>query len=159
MSVRVGEHDLDNDPDCLDGVCADSPQEMDVEKVIFHPSYGKPKPFQNDIAVIKLSKEVEINDYVSLVCLPYMDDQDNYATNRWVLLYSAFITTSRRYIKEEAQIQSNFIKQLLFLFLLLDLVVPPSFKQQGFEKIDTIDKSFKSLVIRICIINIYKIII
>ena len=75
------------------------------------------------------------------------------------LLYAAFITTSRRYIKEEAQIQSNFIKQLLFLFLLLDLVVPPSFKQQGFEKIDTIDKSFKSLVIRICIINIYKIII
>ena len=56
---------------------------MEVEKVVFHPSYGKPKPFQNDIAVIKLAKNVTEHDYVSLVCLPYYDDQETYSSNRF----------------------------------------------------------------------------
>ena len=81
-SVRVGEHDLDSDPDCSDGECSPSPQEMEVANVVFHPNYSNPKPFQNDIAVIKLTSEVVENDFVSFLCLPYIDDDENYATNR-----------------------------------------------------------------------------
>ena len=88
VSVRVGEHDLDSDEDCTDdgGECSPPPQEMQVEAVIFHQNYSKPKPFQNDIAVIKLTEEVEINDYVSIVCLPYIDDDQDYATNRFLTI-------------------------------------------------------------------------
>lgn len=82
-SVRVGEHDLSSDPDCSDGECSPSPQEMEVDNVVFHPNYSNPKPFQNDIAVIKLTSEVVENDFVSFVCLPYIDDKENYATNRF----------------------------------------------------------------------------
>ena len=86
-SVRVGEHDLAGDPDCGEddfgeAMCSPPPQEMEVDNVVFHPNYSNPKPFQNDIAVIKLTAEVVENDYVSLVCLPYIDDDENYATNR-----------------------------------------------------------------------------
>jgi len=76
--VRVGEWDLDKDIDCLGAECAPPPQDIDVENVIFHESYGKPKAFQNDIAVIKLSKNVTENRYVSPICLPYDDDEENY---------------------------------------------------------------------------------
>ena len=87
-TVRVGEHDLDHDPDCIkddhgDVVeCNLPPQEMEVEKVVFHANYSKPKPFQNDIAIIKLANDVVENDWVSLICLPYDDDEENYSTNR-----------------------------------------------------------------------------
>ena len=94
----MGEHDLAADPDCSeddfgDAMCSPSPQEMEVENVVFHPNYSNPKPFQNDIAVIKLASEVVENDYVSLVCLPYIDDDENYATNR-------FSTNSERFYRD-----------------------------------------------------------
>jgi len=73
--VRVGEHDLDREQDC-DG--CQPPQDMDIEKVVFHPSYGKPQAFQNDIAVIKLAKNVTEHDLVHPICLPVHDDNDNY---------------------------------------------------------------------------------
>jgi len=58
--VRVGEHDLASKQDCeCDeddcSYCSPEPQDMDVASIVFHPSYGKPKPFQNDIAVITLA--------------------------------------------------------------------------------------------------------
>jgi len=76
--IRVGEWDLDQDIDCEGSVCAPPPVDIEVEDVIFHESYGKPKAFQNDIAVIKLSKNVTENLYVSPICLPYNDDDENY---------------------------------------------------------------------------------
>lgn len=82
--VRVGEHDLSKDIDCGDngGFCAPPPQDFQVEAVIPHESYGKPASFQNDIAIIKLSRDVLINEVVSPICLPYNNDDDNYLTNR-----------------------------------------------------------------------------
>ena len=81
---RVGEHDLNSETDCTEDeqICSPQPQEMEVEKVVFHANYSKPKPFQNDIAIIKLASDVVENDYVSLVCLPYTDDDENYSLNR-----------------------------------------------------------------------------
>ena len=76
--IRVGEWDLDQDIDCEGSVCAPPPQDIEVEEVIFHENYGKPKAFQNDIAVIKLKKNVTENAYVSPICLPYDDDDETY---------------------------------------------------------------------------------
>lgn len=84
--IRVGEHDLDKDIDC-DGegrnkLCAPAPQDIDVDEVIFHKSYGKPKAFQNDIAVIKLARNVTENEFVHPICLPFNDDNEDYIGKR-----------------------------------------------------------------------------
>ena len=57
-SVRLGEHTLSTDIDCNDdtGICNEKPQDFDIEEIIFHPEYGKPKVFRNDIALLRLAK-------------------------------------------------------------------------------------------------------
>jgi len=78
-TIRVGEHDLDQDIDCdQSGFCAPAPQDIDVDRVILHPSYSKPEVFQNDIALVKLARNVTESDYVSSICLPWADDNENY---------------------------------------------------------------------------------
>ena len=74
-TVRVGEHDLDKEEDCED---CDPPQDISIEQTVFHPSYNRPEAFQNDIAVLRLSRAVTENDLVHPICLPYHDDGDNY---------------------------------------------------------------------------------
>jgi len=84
--IRVGEHDLDKDIDCAgegrNKLCAPPPQDISVEEVIFHKSYGKPKAFQNDIAVIKLARNVTENEFVGPICLPFNDDNEDYLGKR-----------------------------------------------------------------------------
>jgi secreted trypsin-like serine protease len=76
--IRVGEHDLAMEQDCQSGVCSPPPQDIPVESVVFHPSYGKPHAFQNDIAVIALAEEVEQSKFVAPVCLPFLDAGNSY---------------------------------------------------------------------------------
>lgn len=81
--IRVGEHDLDREQDCEGGECSPKPQDFAIEKIIWHEEYDKPERYQNDIAIIKLKKDVVISDYVSPVCLPwsYRENED-YLSNR-----------------------------------------------------------------------------
>uniref|UniRef100_A0ABM5G481 Mannan-binding lectin serine protease 1-like isoform X2 n=1 Tax=Pogona vitticeps TaxID=103695 RepID=A0ABM5G481_9SAUR len=44
-------------------------QHLQPQTIIIHPSY-KPGTFQNDIALLKLSEEAKLNDYVMPVCFP-----------------------------------------------------------------------------------------
>jgi len=72
--VRVGEYDLSKDKDCFPGSdwdCAEPVQDFTDFEVIAHPEYNKPKRYQNDIALIKLSQDVVINDFVEPICLPF----------------------------------------------------------------------------------------
>ena len=57
-SVRLGEHTLSTDIDCNNdtGICNEKPQDFDIEEIIFHPEYGKPKVFRNDIDLLRLAK-------------------------------------------------------------------------------------------------------
>lgn len=77
-TIRVGEHDLASEIDCEGTFCAPEAQDITVENVILHPSYGKPEAFQNDIAIVKLSRNVTRNEFVVPVCLPWADDEENY---------------------------------------------------------------------------------
>jgi hypothetical protein len=62
----VGEHRLSTNPDCqevrdgveVEPVCNETPQDFDIEEIIFHKSYGKPQVFRNDIALLRLAKAV-----------------------------------------------------------------------------------------------------
>ncbi|XP_078245845.1 mannan-binding lectin serine protease 1 isoform X3 [Pogona vitticeps] len=47
----------------------DTEQHLQPQTIIIHPSY-KPGTFQNDIALLELSEEAKLNDYVMPVCFP-----------------------------------------------------------------------------------------
>ena len=54
----LGEYDVRNETDCLGDDCADPIQEIPVESYNMHPDY-KLTTFANDIALIRMSREVE----------------------------------------------------------------------------------------------------
>lgn len=39
------------------------------DKIIRHPSYNKPKPYDNDVALVRLMKKANFNEYVQPICL------------------------------------------------------------------------------------------
>ena len=67
--MRLGEHTLSTTLDCQfpdrennqQNICAEPVQDFDIEKVIFHPSYNSPNVFQNDVALMRLSRDIVIN--------------------------------------------------------------------------------------------------
>merc|ERR1711970_115221 len=65
FSVRVGEHDTRR----REG----SEAEYRVKRVFGQPSYQRPSSLNNDIAVFELEKPIQVNQYVSPVCLPDAD--------------------------------------------------------------------------------------
>ena len=87
--VRVGEYDLspekEGKEDCdTHGYCAPLPQviiftrreinrdraqDFEPVEVIIHPEYNKPGKFQNDIAIIKLDRDIKINGLKTFFCL------------------------------------------------------------------------------------------
>lgn len=69
--MRAGEHNF--------GVDDGTEQEVAVSEIFVHPEYDN-YTVDNDIAVLKLERPLEMDDYVSPVCLPSTDDQ--MATNR-----------------------------------------------------------------------------
>ena len=48
-------------------------QRLEVEKIILHPSYHKPRRYAHDIALIKLARPAILNNAVGLACLPSGD--------------------------------------------------------------------------------------
>jgi len=82
-TIRLGEHKLSSDPDCGNSdagpICNDSPQDFDVEEIVFHQDYGVPQVFRNDIALLRLSRPANFSDFVQPICLPFdHDENENY---------------------------------------------------------------------------------
>uniref|UniRef100_A0A182N579 CLIP domain-containing serine protease n=1 Tax=Anopheles dirus TaxID=7168 RepID=A0A182N579_9DIPT len=73
LMVRLGEWDLESAVDCIlapdsdDLVCAEPAYDVPVARVILHDSYGGR---WNDIALLKLSRPVVFNKWVTPICLP-----------------------------------------------------------------------------------------
>uniref|UniRef100_A0A182JX59 CLIP domain-containing serine protease n=1 Tax=Anopheles christyi TaxID=43041 RepID=A0A182JX59_9DIPT len=74
VNVRLGEYNTATEMDCEEGStynCADPPQNFGIEAQIVHSGYDKNGPFQHhDIALIRLDRDVTMNNFVSPVCLP-----------------------------------------------------------------------------------------
>lgn len=70
--VRLGEHTISNeDKDCKDTECADLPVDRNIEKIIIHEEYDANSKNQlNDIALVRLDREVPWSHYVQPICLP-----------------------------------------------------------------------------------------
>ncbi|XP_055612826.1 CLIP domain-containing serine protease B9 isoform X2 [Uranotaenia lowii] len=76
ISVRLGEYDTTTEIDCIeqDGekICADPPQNIPIEEKRAHAEYSEDSK-HNDIALLRLSRNVEFSDFVQPVCLPLPD--------------------------------------------------------------------------------------
>lgn len=71
IGVRLGEWDLNQTTDCVEGDCADAPLDMAVEKIIVHEDYDPQSKAQyNDIALIRFTRDVNMTPFISPVCLP-----------------------------------------------------------------------------------------
>lgn len=89
IGVRLGEWDLENEIDCMDGDCADAPVNMGLEKIIVHEDYdAENKSHYHDIALIRFTRDVNVTSFISPVCLPIDDKQrtrDNVGTKGWAV--------------------------------------------------------------------------
>lgn len=73
VAARLGEHNTATDPDCIpySETCAPSYLRVEIEERIVHESYAPTaRHQQNDIALLRLLRAVEFNDYVKPICLP-----------------------------------------------------------------------------------------
>lgn len=41
------------------------------KEIVLHPDFQDGDPIKNDVALLRLSKEVDFNQYVKPICLPY----------------------------------------------------------------------------------------
>lgn len=73
--VRLGEWDTQTVVDCVtyidEEICNDSPVDIPIEVKIPHESYDPQGNSQhNDIALLRLAREVEYTSYIRPACLP-----------------------------------------------------------------------------------------
>ncbi|XP_055636347.1 CLIP domain-containing serine protease B4-like [Toxorhynchites rutilus septentrionalis] len=79
VGVRLGEYDLSNEgPDCDQNGCADAPVDVDIEKIIIHPEFSKGRhAINNDIALIRLARDVPFSNFIRPICLPIDSSERN----------------------------------------------------------------------------------
>ncbi|SPP72716.1 serine protease grass-like [Drosophila guanche] len=75
VSIRLGEHDLSTEVDCtMVGVgsqtrCQPPPEDIGIDRIIVHEGFPN-NLTQNDIALIKLNRDVEYAAHINPICLP-----------------------------------------------------------------------------------------
>ncbi|EDW59936.2 serine protease grass [Drosophila virilis] len=73
MFVRLGEHKISNTTDCAwvksRLICAPPVEDISFEKIIVHEDYSQQSK-HNDIALVKLSRDVEFKRHIRPICLP-----------------------------------------------------------------------------------------
>lgn len=79
VTVRLGEYNIDKNPDCYNGICADPVQDIDVARIYKHENYDD-NTRKDDIALIKLSESAKFTHWVSPICLP----NSKYFTNSFL---------------------------------------------------------------------------
>lgn len=77
--VRLGEQSETTDPDCNVSTdkttgeevkdCAGPFVDILIESYVFHPEFDNPM-YTNDLALLRLDREVQYNDYIRPICLP-----------------------------------------------------------------------------------------
>lgn len=69
--------------------------EVPVSMFIVHREYSVPRPFSNDIALLKLDDPIRYNDHIIPICLPYEDQVTTSTSSISVNDYSNVFDTSR----------------------------------------------------------------
>ncbi|KAL1379509.1 hypothetical protein pipiens_014847 [Culex pipiens pipiens] len=72
LQVRLGEYDLSRDTDCNlndNTDCAPPVEDINIESIIPHQKYNDDNKL-NDIALIRLARDVSFGDNIQPICLP-----------------------------------------------------------------------------------------
>ncbi|XP_034107560.2 serine protease grass-like [Drosophila albomicans] len=69
LSVRLGEHYISQERDCRGDFCAPPVEDIDIERIFVHEKYSRVTR-HNDIALVKLSRDVEVKENITPICLP-----------------------------------------------------------------------------------------
>ncbi|XP_058981501.1 uncharacterized protein LOC109611842 [Musca domestica] len=73
IGVRLGEYDTSTEEDCIKlgprWRCNPPVEDIGIENIVAHPEYSKSKHV-NDIALIKLDRNVEFKKHIEPICLP-----------------------------------------------------------------------------------------
>lgn len=86
-SVRLGEWDTTTVKDCDDSytnelICNEPHVDVPVEEIIVHESYDAPSKNQHhDIALLRLSRNVQYTEFIKPICLPVESAAKNLALN------------------------------------------------------------------------------
>lgn len=72
ISVRMGEWDLSQNPDCdEENICASPVQDIPIAEFISHEMYiPSSKAQKHDIALLRLERSVTFSDWIKPICLP-----------------------------------------------------------------------------------------
>ncbi|XP_062550361.1 CLIP domain-containing serine protease B4-like [Armigeres subalbatus] len=74
--IRLGEWDIESEPDCVEEFCSDKAEDYEIETYRRHENYTS-DPTHNDLALIKLPRKVSFTEFVSPVCLPLSEQLRN----------------------------------------------------------------------------------
>lgn len=86
--VRLGEWNLDTNPDCDSHDCADPVQDITIDEITRHPDYNLNGNEHNDIALLRLTHPVKLSYFVKPICLPSvaaLRETNQDAGNRFVV--------------------------------------------------------------------------
>ena len=75
VNVRLGEYNTETDRDCSNQlgfeICNDKPVNSQIDNIIVHPDYNDDSADRhNDLALIKLKREIQFSDFIKPICLP-----------------------------------------------------------------------------------------
>ncbi|XP_053691830.1 serine protease easter-like [Sabethes cyaneus] len=87
-AVRLGEWNLDTDPDCVteQGIqrCADPVIDVGIEKISIHKNYTRrvSKGGKIDMALLRLDRNVAFGGFISPICLPKNDVEGQFSRDQ-----------------------------------------------------------------------------
>ncbi|XP_014281648.1 phenoloxidase-activating factor 3 [Halyomorpha halys] len=84
-SVKVGEYDCNQDPDCAYGYCAPNAEDIPLNHIIVHPNYDS-KTFTDNIALLVLKYPMNYSASVQPICLYPTNKDYIYVGNRAQLI-------------------------------------------------------------------------
>ncbi|XP_055587385.1 serine protease grass-like isoform X2 [Uranotaenia lowii] len=92
--VRLGEHDKSSEIDCniykntrgkvIDRECAKKPVDYEIESFVIHENYQRPMK-SNDIGLIRLNRDVEMDDHIHPICLPVTPELRSLQLDRYLV--------------------------------------------------------------------------
>lgn len=73
--VRLGEWNTSSSVDCVEDDCSGPVQDIPIQQTIAHEGYDPSDKDQlNDIALLRLARNAQFNDFVKPICLPVSND-------------------------------------------------------------------------------------
>ncbi|XP_017492330.1 PREDICTED: serine protease easter-like [Rhagoletis zephyria] len=86
IGVRLGEHDLSEEEDCITvhnsrRICAPPIEDIGVERTIPHPGYNNARK-TNDVGLVKLNRPVHFQKHIKPICLPIIPEAGQIPTDR-----------------------------------------------------------------------------